>query len=242
MAAIVFSALAFGAGVPLRAQFTPETGQPTTPAPIDQEPHHHLMFATSDIQVYAVVIPPQQSAVMYPNSAEYLAITLSQNKLTLDAPGQSSSKLNLPEGAVRMISGGAGYTLTNNSNAPYHALSIQFLNSAILGGGCICGGATGAICNCPNASSLPPDWSMHMGRLSLRGMTLAPGATYDNDSTDSTRFLVAVTPFDMLDNTVHEPRSLQVHLPAGEFHWLGPGPHEIQNLSSAPMRFVCVEF
>lgn len=243
IAAIVFTALALAGSPRLRAQSQTESAEPTNPAPIDQEAHHHLMYATNDIQVYDVVIPAGQSAAMYPNPTEYLLIGISNGSVTVDSPGQSPSQLDLAPGAVRMINGGSAYTLTNNANAPYHALSIQFLNSALLGRGCTCNdGAAGAICNCPNASALPANWSMRIGQLSLRGMTLAPGATYDNDSTDPARFIIAVTPFDMIDNTVHEPRHLEVHLPAGRFHWLGPGPHEIQNLSPNPMRFVCVEF
>ncbi|HVB98174.1 MAG TPA: hypothetical protein VNJ12_02430 [Candidatus Dormibacteraeota bacterium] len=232
------------AGAPLRAQSqAPSPAQPAQPIPVDQEPHHHLMYGTSNIQVYDVLILPGQSALMYPQNIDYISITLAKSKVSVDSPGESPLSLDLPEGAVSFNVGGSAYTLTNYGSEPYHALSLAFLNTALTGRGCRCtGGPTDAICNCPGAAPLPPDWSLTIGHVFLRGVTLAPGATYDNDSTDTTRFLVAVTPFDVLDNTTHEPKSLQVRLPAGRFHWLGTGPHEIQNLASTPLRFVCVEF
>lgn len=242
IASIALTALTLGNLTRLRAQ-TPSPAVPAHAAPVDQGPHHHLMYATDDIQIYDVVIPPHQSALMYPNKTGYISITLADSSVSVDSPGQPPSPLQLPKGAVRFDTGGTGYALTNDGSQPYHALSIEFLDPGLLGGGCRCGGGpASAICNCPDASPLPPNWSLRIGQVSLRGVTLAPGATYDNDSTDATRFLVAVTPFDILDNTVHEPRSLEVRLPAGRFHWLGAGPHEIQNLSSSPTQFVCVEF
>ncbi len=246
-AIVTFVVLALGlGGTPLRGQ---SQSQPPPPAetakllPVDQEAHHQLMYATSDIELIDVLIPPGQSALMYPQNIDYVSITLAKSKVSVNAPGQSTGTFELPEGAVRFYAGGAAYTLTNNGNQPYHALTLAFLNTKLTGRGCRCtGGPTDSICNCPGASKLPPDWSITIGHVFLRGVTLAPGATYDNDSTDTTRFLVAVTPFNVLDNTIHEPRSLQVRLPAGRFHWLGPGPHQVQNLASTPLRFVCVEF
>lgn len=238
--------LVVAAGTLLRAQTQNPTqlpGQQPPTAPVDQEPHHHLMYATPDIQVYDVLIPPGQSALMYARSLNYISIALDKSKLSIDSPGQAPRSLDLREGAVRFVEGGSGVTLTNDGSQPYHALSIEFLNSALTASGCSCNGSTAdAVCDCPQSAPLPPNWSLRIGHVFLRGVTLAPGATYDNDSTDTTRFLVAVTPFDAMDNTIHEPRSLEVRLPAGRYHWLGPGPHEIQNLESKPLRFVCVQF
>ncbi|HVB35095.1 MAG TPA: hypothetical protein VNJ52_12085 [Patescibacteria group bacterium] len=231
-------------GARLRAQQTAApSAQPAQPAPIDQEPHHHLMYATSDIQIYDVLVPPGQSALMYQQNLDYLTITLAASTVSVDSPGQPPRSLKLPEGAVRFTTGGSVYTLTSDGSQPYHALSIKFLNPALTGNGCRCNGdPADAVCDCPGARPLPPSWSLEIGKVFLRGVTLAPGATYDNDSTKTTRFLVTVTPFDVLDNTIHEPKSLEVRLPVGRYHWLGPGPHEIQNLESKPLRFVCVEF
>jgi hypothetical protein len=242
MAALILFILPLGGAAQPGAQ-AQSAAEPAQAAPIDQEPHHQLMYATADIQVYDVLVPPHQSAQMYPRNTGYISITLANSNVSVDSPGSSPISLNLPDGAVRFVTGGSGYTLTNNDSQPYHALTIEFLDSALTGRGCRCTGSPAdAICNCPNAAALPANWSLTIGRVFLEGVTLAPGATYDNDSTRTTRFLVAITPFDALDNTVHEPKSIEVRLPAGDYHWLGPGPHEIQNLASKPLRFVCVEF
>jgi hypothetical protein len=217
--------------------------QPAQTAPVDQEPHHQLMYATGDMQIYDVVVPSHQSALMYPQNNNYISITLAGASVTISSPGGSPLSTTLPGGAVRYAVGGSGYTLTNDGGSPYEALEVEFFNAALLGHGCSCTGSpTDSICSCPNAPSLPPAWSLEIGHVLLRGVTLASGATYDDDSTRATRFLVPLTPFDVMDTTVHEPRSLEVRLPAGGYHWLGPGPHQIQNLASTPLVFVCVEF
>ena len=149
----------------------------------------------------------------------------------------------VPGSAVRFVEGGIASTLTNDGDRPFHELTIVFVNQGLTARSCSCnGGPAEAVCECPNAPPLPGAWEMRVGQVSLKAVTLAPGATYDDDSTRTTRFLVAVTPFDMMDVSIHEPKNLEVRLPEGQFHWLAPGPNQIQNIGSQPMRFVSVEF
>ena len=211
--------------------------------PLSQEPHHQLMYENADMKIYDVVVPPGQSTLLHQHSDDYIFITLGNASITEEKPGQAPVQLSLPDGSVRFAKGGFSHIVTNDGNRPFHNLTIEFANSHLTAGGCSCnGGPTDSICACPNAPPLPANWTLRIGQVSLAGVTLAPGAEYDITSTRTTRFLVAVTPFDLLDVTTHDPRNLHIRLPEGRFHWLSPGPHKIQNLSSQPLRFISVEF
>jgi hypothetical protein len=245
IAAIVsFVALALAAAAGHAQALAPAQNQkPGQAVSLTQDPHFHLMYANPDIQVFDLVLLPHQSTLLDQHNDDSLFVSFGQSTVTLQNSGLMPVQLNLPDGAVRFATGGFTRTLTNDGDRPFHDLTIVFLNEKLTGRGCSCnGGPAAAICDCPNAPPLAADWSRRIGQILLRGVTLAPGATYDDDSTRTTRFLVSVTPFDIMDVSIHEPKNLEVRLPEGRFHWLAPGPHKIQNLSPQPMRFVSVEF
>ncbi|MDE3135479.1 MAG: hypothetical protein KGL59_02800 [Acidobacteriota bacterium] len=241
-ATFTFIALAL-ALAPGQGQTKPQTQNPGQGAGITRDPHFRLMYQDDDMMILDVIIPPHQSTQLDEYDNNYLLVNFGQSTLTAQDAGQPPLQLVLPDGAVRFGEGGISQTLTNDGDLEFHALAIVFLNQRLTAKGCSCdGGAADAVCSCPNAQPLPGNWSQRIGQVELQGVTLPPGATYDNTSTRTTRFLVALTPFDMLDSTIHEPKNLEIRLPEGWYQWLSPGPHKIQNLSSGPMRFVSVEF
>ena len=243
LAAIVsFVALALAVATG-HAQAQPQNQKPGQAVPLAQDPHFHLMYANSDMQVFESVLLPHQSTLLDEHDNNSLFVTFGQSTITMQDAGQPPQQLTLPDGAVRFFEGGIASTLTNDGDRPFHELTIVFVNQGLTARSCSCnGGPAEAVCECPNAPPLPGTWEMRVGQVSLKAVTLAPGATYDDDSTRTTRFLVAVTPFDMMDVSIHEPKNLEVRLPEGQFHWLAPGPNQIQNIGSQPMRFVSVEF
>lgn len=219
--------------------------QPTIPGAvlITQEPHHHLLYSNDDLRVFDVIVPPHQSTLLHEHDSDYIFITLGNSQVTVEEPGMPAQKLDLPDGAVRFAKGGFAHALTNDSNQPFQNITIEFLNPAITRRGCACnGGAGDAVCGCPSASPLPSNWSKEIGRLSLEGITLAPGATFDDSSNRQMRMLVPLTPYDVLDTSIHSQRPRAIRLPVGRFHWLSPGPHKIQNVNSQPLRMVSVAF
>ncbi len=232
---------------PLRANRGPQ--QPQKPSasgqgvPLREEPHHHMLYENADMRILDLDLGPHQSTLLEQHSFDYLFIALQNSQITVQRLGQSPMQVELPQGAVRYDSAGFSDTLTNDGNHAFRAVTIEFLNPHLTAGGCSCtGGPADAICSCPNASPLPANWQRRIGRVRLAGVTLQPGATYDIDSQMTTRFLVAVTPFDVINNSIHEPKHFETRLPPGYFHWLAPGNNSVQNITSQPQRFVKVEF
>lgn len=231
-------------GVPGRAAAQAQQKAPSKGPGVSilQEPYHHLLYENADMRIFDVIVPPHQSTLLHRQNYDFLVISLDKSKITLQRSGLSPVQIKLPEGAVRFYRGGFSQTVTNDAGQPFRNVTIEFLNP-LTSGGCSCtGGPADAICACPNASPLPANWERQIGKVIVAGVTLAPGASYSIASQMTTRFLVAVTPFDALNVSVHEPRHVRVRLPAGRFHWLSPGLNTVQNLSSRPLRFVKVEF
>jgi hypothetical protein len=241
-ATVTFIALAL-ALAPGQAQTKPQNQNPGQGVSVLQDPHFRLMYQDDDMQILDLVIPPGQSTLLDEYDNNYLSINFGQSTIATQNPGLAPQPLSLPDGAVRFGEAGSSFTLTNDGSREFHALTIVFLNQRLTARGCSCnGGPADAVCSCPNAPPLPANWSRRIGQVELAGVTLAPGAIYDNESTRTTRFLVALTPLDVLDSTIHEPKNLEIRLPEGWYLWLSPGPHKIQNLGSQPIRFVSVEF
>jgi quercetin dioxygenase-like cupin family protein len=221
----------------------PET--PTIPGAVfvTQEPHHHLLYANSDMRVFDVIVPPHQSTLLHEHDHDYIFVTFGQSTLTVMRPGMPPASLELPSGAVRFSKAVFAHAITNDGDYPFHNMTIEFLNPVITGRGCSCNGGPGdAVCDCPNAPLLPANWSKQIGRLHLRGIMLAPGATFEDSSQFPTRLLVPVTPLDVIDTSTHSPKHVPLRLPVGRFHWLSPGPHEIQNVSAQALRMVSISF
>jgi hypothetical protein len=241
-ATVTFIALAL-ALAPGQAQTKPQNQNPGQGVALTQDPHFRLMYQDDDMLILDLIIPPRQSTLLDEYDNDYLLVNFGQSTLTAQGAAQPPQQLALPDGAVRFGEGGISQTLTNDGDREFHALAIVFLNQKLTARGCSCnGGPADAVCSCPNAPPLTGNWSRRIGQVELQGVTLTPGAIYDNTSTRTTRFLVALTPFDMLDSTIHEPKNLEIRLPDGYYQWLSPGPHKIQNQSLLPMRFVSVEF
>jgi hypothetical protein len=222
-----------------------EPEAPTIPGAvlITQEPHHHLLYANSDIRVFDVIVAPHESTLLHEHDHDYIFINFTQSTLTAVKPGVSPASLDLPPGAVGFAKAVFAHAITNDGDYPFHNMTIEFLNPVITARGCSCNGSSGdAVCDCPNAPPLPADWSKQIGRLHLRGITLAPGATFEDSSRFPTRLLVPVTPLDVVDTSIHSPKHLPLRLPVGRFHWLSPGPHEIQNVSTQALRMVSISF
>lgn len=226
-----------------RQQKPPQAAPAGSGVPLAQEPHHRLLYENTDMRILDVLLPAHQSTLLEQHDYNSISVVMSNSVVTVQRLGQVSVQLTLPAGAVRYDRAGLADTLTNDSDQPFHSVTIEFLNTRLTAGGCSCtGGAADALCSCPNALPLPANWERRIGRVTVAGVTLEPGASYDVKSQKTTRFLVAVTPLDVLNVSIHEPHNLDVRLPAGYFHWLAPGPNTIQNISSQPQRFVKVEF
>jgi quercetin dioxygenase-like cupin family protein len=233
---------ALGLGLAGHAQ-----SQAQTPAnqavELDQEPHHHLVYANDDLRIYDVVVPPHESTLLHQHDNDYIYVVLGDSEFTAQVPGQPAVQAQLPDGSVRFAKGGFAHVLTNDSNQPFRNITIVLLNPKVTARGCACSGnPADAVCACPNAPPPPANWTLRIGQVQLGEVTLAPGAGIVDNSTKTTRFLVAVTPLDMLDVTIHEPRGIKVRLAAGRFHWFSPGKQELQNIGTQPIRFVSVAF
>jgi hypothetical protein len=227
---------------PTRSQ--EQTPAPATQAvPIDQEPHHHLVYANDDLRIFDIIVPPHESTLLHQHDNDYFFLVLGNSRVTAQVQGQAPVQYTFPDGAIHFSKAGFAHVMTNDSDQTFHNVAIEFLNPRITAGDCPCSSNPAAFaCGCPNAPPLPTNWNLRIGQLQLVEETLAPGATINDTTTKNTRLLVAITPLDLLDVSTHEPKGLKVRLPVGKFHWLSPGPHQIQNLSEQPARFLSVAF
>lgn len=223
------------------------SASPLQPAPsavpITAEPHHHLVFANARVRIFDVVVGPGQSTLPHRHDYDYFFVVLGNSLVSVRTSDQTTHPLSLPDGAVRFTPGGFTHTLTNDSTHPFHNITVELLDPRITAGACSCAQPVVAtLCGCPDAPPLGPSWQARLGHLELASVVLEPAETYVVSRAAGTRFLIALSPLAIRDTVSSRSRPTLIRLPAGHFHWLAPGTHQIENVSDHPVRFLGVSF
>jgi hypothetical protein len=81
-------------------------------------------------------------------------------------------------------------------------------------------------------------WAVGIGSLVVGGTSLAPGQAFQRPGRRGDTLLVAVSNLVLADDAA----SATINLRSGEVRWLTRGLHKLRNTSSAPVRYITVEF
>jgi quercetin dioxygenase-like cupin family protein len=121
-----------GAGVEVKA--TPAVskaqGTETDPVPVEQEPHHHVVFENQYVRVLDVVIDPGDVTLFHTHSIDNLAVQLSDGMIKRQSPGQAWIDAAAKQGSVSFFPGRKQpYThrITNAGTSGFHVLDIEIL-------------------------------------------------------------------------------------------------------------------
>jgi hypothetical protein len=121
-----------GAGVQVPPNAGEHQGQGTEsdPVPVEQEPHHHVVFENQYVRVLDVVVPPREMTLFHKHSLDNVSVQLSDTTLKNQAPGQDWTSRPVKEGQVGFRAGTkTPYThrIMNTGATEFHVLDIEVL-------------------------------------------------------------------------------------------------------------------
>jgi hypothetical protein len=106
------------------------SGTEKDPVPVEQEPHHHLVFANQYVRVLEVIVPPGEPTLFHTHYLDNVAILLSNTTLKNQAPGEDWTERQVTHGSVGFRAGTkTPYThrIQNTGSAVFRVFDVQIL-------------------------------------------------------------------------------------------------------------------
>jgi hypothetical protein len=121
-----------GPGLPAKLDFGEKkgTGAEKDPVPVEQEPHHHLVFANQYVRVLEVIVPAGEMTLYHQHSLDNVAVLLSDTTLKNQVPGEDWTERPVTHGSVGFRAGTkTPYThrIMNTGTVVFHVLDVQVL-------------------------------------------------------------------------------------------------------------------
>jgi quercetin dioxygenase-like cupin family protein len=114
----------------------PNTGGPigqgteADPVPVEQEPHHHVVFENQYVRVLDVVVQPGEMTMFHQHSLDNVAVQLSNTTLANQVPGEDWTSRPVTEGTVGFRAGTkTPYThrIMNRGTSVFHVMDVEIL-------------------------------------------------------------------------------------------------------------------
>jgi len=225
---------------------------------ITSEPSHHQVFQNEYVRVFDVTVAPHATTLVHRHNYDYLFVTLGDSDVVSVRPGEKPVALKLKDGEVRFTPGNFAHAAINQSDLPFHNITIELLKPSTNvktctyscdSGGCIASiprtpGDNSPLPGCPSTTRLI---SADQWTVSLVG--LPPNATLKRASGGPT-LLVAVSKLDLVVAVPKQKLAEQsdggvgpFKRASGGFDWIPAGRQEMMhNGTSEAAQFVTLEF
>jgi len=221
---------------------TASLAQQQQPVEITSEPRHHLVFQNEYVRVFDVTVAPRDTTLVHRHNHDYLFVTLGDSDVVSARPGEKPVSLLLKDGEVRYTPGNFAHAAINNSDRPFHNITIELLKPSANVKTCT------EICitrqfKCPDCCGLCPEtekrisadeWTVSLG-------TLPPSARIEPRTNAPPRLVIAVSDLDFAGSP--ETAGNDIKRAPGYVGWVPAGvSHALTNNSSKPAQFVALEF
>lgn len=112
---------------PRRVSPSPQAGV-TTPVPISQEHHHHLILENSYLKAYEVEVPAHQSTLLHQHDYNYVYVVLGGAQVTNTPLGKPEARMYLPDTTVNFAQGPLAHVAGNVGDTPFRNVTISLLH------------------------------------------------------------------------------------------------------------------
>ena len=212
---------------------------------ITSEPSHHLVFQNEYVRVFDVTVAPKATTLVHRHNHDYLFVTLGDSDVVSARPGEKPVALLLKDGEVRFTPGNFAHAAINNSDRPFHNITIELLkpsaNVKTCTEKCDSGGCAGATLNSPVAGCPSTVRRISADQWTVSLVTLPPSARIEKHTHTMPHLVVAVSDLDLTSQT--ESASNNFKRAPGGLAWVPAGvTHTLSNNSSKPAQLVTLEF
>ena len=94
---------------------------------ITSEPSHHLVFQNEYVRVFDVTVAPKATTLVHRHNNDYLFVTLGDSDVISTRVGEKPAPLHLKDGEVRFTPGNFAHAAINESERPFHNITIELL-------------------------------------------------------------------------------------------------------------------
>jgi hypothetical protein len=104
-----------------------------TAVPVEQEPHHRILFQNQNVRIYDVLIPPGEASLFHTHSFDSVSVAVSGGTARVELQGMSPMQGNVSAGSVSFNKAtNAPYThrLTNAGATPLRFVVPEILSSS----------------------------------------------------------------------------------------------------------------
>ncbi len=105
-------------------------GTETDPVPVEQEPHHRLVFANQYVRILDVVLQPGEVALFHTHSLDNVPVQLNDTRMKAQFVGQEWKESDVKKGSVGITSGTKtpyAHRVANIGDALFHVYDIQIV-------------------------------------------------------------------------------------------------------------------
>lgn len=218
--------------------------QQQQPVEITSEPSHHLVFENEYVRVFDVTVAPKASTLVHRHNHDYLFVTLGDSDVVNARVGEKPAALHLKDGEVRFTPGNFAHAAINESDRPFHNITIELLKPSTsvktctegcdASGGCIGATLNSPVTGCPSTFRriTSDQWMVSM-------VTLPPSAGMEPRKNAPARLVIAVSDLDFAGQTAGN----NIKRAPGYVGWVPAGvAHPLLNSGSKPAQFVALEF
>jgi hypothetical protein len=97
---------------------------------ITSEPSHHLVMENAYVRVFDVTVAPKATTLVHRHNNDYLFVTLGDSDVISARPGEKPAALLLKDGEIRFTPGKFAHAAINQSDEPFHNITIELLKPA----------------------------------------------------------------------------------------------------------------
>ncbi len=232
----------------------PATAQAPSTVPITAEPSHHLALTNDYVRVFDVTAAPHATTLIHRHDHDYLFVALGHSDITSTRTDAAPSRLVLEDGAVEYAPGGFAHSVTDNSDRPFHNITIELLQPSTHVVKCAQDCLQSAPCAAGPCATLTR--AVTADQWIANSLTLPPGATWTADRQWTPRLVVVVSDADVELRGEYESTMVR-HRPPGNLIWMPirkgrralvegaaieAATPAITNTGSSPARFVVLEW
>jgi hypothetical protein len=97
--------------------------------PIAQEPHHHLVFQNSFVNVYEIEVAPGYATLMHQHDYDNLFVVFGDADLTNAVAGENPARLDLADLGIHFARGPYAHIIANNGKSPLRNITVELLRA-----------------------------------------------------------------------------------------------------------------
>jgi hypothetical protein len=97
--------------------------------PIAQEPHHHLVFQNSFVNVYEIEVAPGDATLMHQHYYDNLFVVFGDATLTNTVAGEQPAKLDLSDLGIHFAREPYAHIIANKGKLPFRNITVELLQT-----------------------------------------------------------------------------------------------------------------